>query len=109
MDLQILASLQIYRNQVELCTWRIPWAEKPGEVQSTGLQSQTRLKQLSIHAYTTYSLSIHLSVDCFHLLASVNNASVNNAAINLGEPISFGDLDFNSMEIQGIRSIDRGS
>jgi len=24
---------------------------------------------------------------------------VNNAAINLGEPISFGDLDFNSMDI----------
>ena len=82
-----------------ILAWRIPWAEKPGEVQSTGLQSQTRLKQLSIHAYTTYSLSIHLSVDCYQLLASVNNASVNNAAINLGEPISFGDLDFNSMDI----------
>ena len=31
-------------------TWRIPWAEEPGGLQSTGLQSWTRLKRLSMHA-----------------------------------------------------------
>ena len=29
--------------------WRIPWAEEPGGLQSTGSQSQTRLKGLSKH------------------------------------------------------------
>ena len=27
--------------------WRIPWTEEPGGLQSMGLQSQTRVKQLS--------------------------------------------------------------
>ena len=26
-----------------IITWRIPWIEEPGELQSTGLQSQTQL------------------------------------------------------------------
>ena len=30
--------------------WRIPWTEEPGGLQSTGLQSQTRLKLLRTHA-----------------------------------------------------------
>ena len=30
--------------------WRIPWAEEPGGLQSTGLQSQIRLKRLTMHA-----------------------------------------------------------
>ena len=27
-----------------ILAWRIPWAEEPGGLQSTGLQSQTRLR-----------------------------------------------------------------
>ena len=27
-----------------ILAWRIPWTEKPGRLQSTGSQSQTRLK-----------------------------------------------------------------
>ena len=30
--------------------WRIPWTEEPGGLQSMGLQSQTRLKPLGMHA-----------------------------------------------------------
>ena len=31
--------------------WRIPWTEEPGGLQVLGVsQSQTRLKQLSMHA-----------------------------------------------------------
>ena len=30
-----------------ILAWRIPWTEEPGGLQSLGLQSQTRLKQLS--------------------------------------------------------------
>ena len=32
-----------------ILAWRIPWAEEPGGLQSTGSQSQTRLKGLSKH------------------------------------------------------------
>ena len=32
-----------------ILAWRIPWTEEPGGLQSTGSQSQTRLKQLSVH------------------------------------------------------------
>ena len=34
--------------------WRIPWTEEPGGLQSTGLQSQTRLKLLRTHAMAPY-------------------------------------------------------
>ena len=34
-----------------ILAWRIPWTEKPGGLQSTGLQRQTRLKQLSMHTH----------------------------------------------------------
>ena len=33
--------------------WRIPWKEEPGGLQFIGLQSQTRLKWLGIHARST--------------------------------------------------------
>ena len=39
-----------------ILSWRIPWSAEPGELQSTGLQSQTRLKQLSTHARVTEEL-----------------------------------------------------
>ena len=32
-----------------LLAWKIPWTEEHGGLQFTGLQSQTRLKLLSIH------------------------------------------------------------
>ena len=32
-----------------ILAWRISWTEEPGRLQSIGLQSQTRLKQLSMH------------------------------------------------------------
>ena len=32
-----------------ILAWRVPWTEEPGGLQSTGSQSQTRLKQLSMH------------------------------------------------------------
>ena len=34
-------------NPVKYYTWRIPWAEEPGILQSIGPQSQTQLKQLT--------------------------------------------------------------
>ena len=34
-----------------ILTWIIPWTEEPGGLQSTGLPSQTRLKQLSMHTH----------------------------------------------------------
>ena len=33
-----------------ILAWRIPWTEKPDGLQCMGLQSGTRLKQLSRHA-----------------------------------------------------------
>ena len=35
-----------------ILAWRIPWTEEPDGLQSIGLQSRTRLKQLSMHAGT---------------------------------------------------------
>ena len=43
-----------------ILAWRILWTEEPGELQSIGLQSQTRLKQLSIHS--TFTLN-RMSLD----------------------------------------------
>ena len=37
-------------NQSRILAWRIP-SEEPGSLQSTGAQSRTRLKRLSIHHY----------------------------------------------------------
>ena len=33
-----------------ILAWEIPWTEEPGRLQSTGSQSQTRLKQLNTQA-----------------------------------------------------------
>ena len=33
-----------------ILAWRIPWTEEPGGLQSTGSQSWTRLKQLSMQS-----------------------------------------------------------
>ena len=38
--------------------WRIPWTEEPGELQSIKSQSQTHLKQLSVHAHIFTHLDI---------------------------------------------------
>ena len=35
-----------------ILAWRIPWTEETVGLQSTGSQSQTRLKQLSMHTYS---------------------------------------------------------
>ena len=35
---------------------RIPWTEEPGGLQSMGLQSQTRLKRLSMHSITVINI-----------------------------------------------------
>ena len=37
--------------------WRIPWTKEPGGLWSLGPQSQTRLKQLSMHARVGHSAS----------------------------------------------------
>ena len=37
-------------NPLQYSCWRIPWTEKPGRLQSIGLQNQTRLTRLSTHA-----------------------------------------------------------
>ena len=34
-----------------ILAWTIPWTERPDGLQSIGLQSQTRLKWLSMHKY----------------------------------------------------------
>ena len=36
-----------------ILAWRIPWTEEPGWPQSTGSQSQTRLKRLGTCAHTS--------------------------------------------------------
>ena len=38
-------------NHSTILAWRIPWREEPGG-HSMGLQNQTRLKRLSVHAHT---------------------------------------------------------
>ena len=38
--------------------WRIPWMEKPGRLQSMGLQSWTRLKRLSSRSSSSVVLSL---------------------------------------------------
>ena len=41
-----------------ILVWRIPWIAEPSGLQSVGLQSHTRLKQLSMHTSTTKTKSI---------------------------------------------------
>ena len=40
-----------------ILSWRIPWTEEPGGLQSIGSQSRTRLKRLSRHRYTLEAVS----------------------------------------------------
>ena len=42
-----------------LLSWRIPWTEEPGGLQSTGSQSRTRLKQLSSSSSSKSKLDHH--------------------------------------------------
>ena len=37
-------------THANILAWKIPWTEEPGGLQSIGLQSQTQLKQLCVHA-----------------------------------------------------------
>ena len=72
-----------------ILAWRIPWAEEPGGVQSTGLQRVGYDWVTNTHSHTyTYILFIHLSVDghlgCFHTWAIINNADM-----NIGVHVSF--------------------
>ena len=54
-----------------ILVWRFPWTEGPGELQSMGSQSQTRLKWLSMRAHTaTYTTNlsseeIHVTTEQF--------------------------------------------
>ena len=41
-----------------IVAWRTPWTEEPGGLQSIGLQSQTQLKQLSIHAHDLVTIKL---------------------------------------------------
>ena len=44
-----------------ILTWRIPWAEEPGGLQSMGSQSQTRLKRLSSSSSGfTHRITFHI-------------------------------------------------
>ena len=43
-----------------ILAWRIPWTEEPGELQSRGLQSQTRLKRLSTCTESPHSQFSHI-------------------------------------------------
>ena len=70
-----------------ILTWRIPWTEEPGRLQSMGSQrvghdwSHWACTHMYVCTYINYSCFIHLSVDghlgCFCVLVIVNNASVN--------------------------------
>ena len=40
-----------------ILAWRTPWTEEPGGLPSVGSQSQTQLKQLSMHARTTLDMN----------------------------------------------------
>ena len=44
-----------------ILAWRIPWTEEPGGLQSIGLQSQTQLKRLSMHALEK-EMATHCSI-----------------------------------------------
>ena len=39
-------------NPLQYSCWKMPWTEEPGGLQSTGSQSQTRLKRVNVHTHT---------------------------------------------------------
>ena len=51
------------RKEMATCSttlaWRMPWTEEPGGLQSTGSQSQTRLKWLSAHESKLVQSRVH--------------------------------------------------
>ena len=77
-----------------ILAWRIPWTEEPGGLQSKGSQRVGHALYMYIHTYTymyvytyihTYTYMYHIFfihqsvdgyLDCFHVLAIVNNAAV---------------------------------
>ena len=42
---------EVMADHFSVLAWRIPRTEEPGGLQSMGLQSQTQLKQLSMHVH----------------------------------------------------------
>ena len=40
---------KVMATHFSILSWKIPWKEEPGRLQSTGLYSRIQLKQLSIH------------------------------------------------------------
>ena len=42
--------LEEHGNYSSILAWRIQWTEEPGRLQSIGLHSRKRLKQLSMHS-----------------------------------------------------------
>ena len=44
-----------------ILAWRIPWTEEPGGLQSVGLQSQTRLKQLSTQSSQWNTVNVFIT------------------------------------------------
>ena len=56
-----------------ILAWRIPWTEEPGRLQSMGLQSQTRLRQLGTRERThcnRYAVMLTLDLADFTLRRS---------------------------------------
>ena len=50
-----------------ILAWRIPWTEEPGGLQSMGLQSWTRLKQLSTYHFSRFYMYALIYDICFSL------------------------------------------
>ena len=49
-------------THLSILVWKIPWTEEPGRLQYTGLQSQTQLKHLNMHAYLQTCTHIHIHI-----------------------------------------------
>ena len=49
--------------------WRIPWTDEPGGLQTTGSQSQTQLKRLSVRATNKLHLYVFPGVSPFTTVA----------------------------------------
>ena len=67
-----------------ILTWRIPWTEKPGSLQSMGLQESDttqRLKPTNHHTLIHSSVDRHLGY--FSVLAFVNSTAVNIGTVCL--------------------------
>ena len=44
---------KVMATHSNILSWRIPWTEEPGRLQSIGLHSQTGRKRLSTHTHVT--------------------------------------------------------